>query len=84
MRRCRGGITPTHAGSLTPQCAALNRTNINVQELAAEAALTEKKEHVYQAALLDPQTAAELTIDETVDPCDDLFEAHRGWLPNFT
>ncbi len=79
----RNGITPTRAGALPPQCAALNRTNINVQELVIEAALTRKKEHVYQAAMLDPHTGAELTIDEITAMCDDLFEAHRGWLPEY-
>jgi len=77
------GVTPTHVGDLPPQCAALNRTNVNVQELTIEAALTGKRDHVYQAALLDPHTSAELTIDETVSLCDDLFEAHRDWLPQY-
>ncbi len=77
----RNGITPTHVGDLPPQCAALNRTNINVHELTIEAALTGKKEHVYQAALLDPHTAAELTIDEIIALCDDLIEAHGKWMP---
>ena len=77
------GVIPTFVGDLPPQCAALNRTNVNVQELTIEAALTGKREHVYQAALLDPHTAAELTIDETVALCDDLFEAHRDWLPEY-
>ncbi|HPO13157.1 MAG TPA: alpha-glucosidase/alpha-galactosidase [Candidatus Hydrogenedentes bacterium] len=77
----RNGVTPTYTGDLPPQCAALNRTNINVQELTIAAALTGKKEHVYQAALLDPHTAAELTIDEIIGLCDDLIEAHGNWLP---
>jgi alpha-galactosidase len=72
----RMGITPTHLGDLPPQCAALTRTNVNVQLLAIEAALTQKKEHVYHAALLDPHTSSELTLDETVALCDDLLEAH--------
>ncbi len=79
----RNGVTPTHAGGLPPQCAALNRTNINVQELVIEAALTGRRDHIYQAALLDPHTAAELTMDEIVALCDDLIEAHRGWLPEY-
>jgi alpha-galactosidase len=77
------GISPQGVGHLPPQCAAVNRTNINVQELTIEAALTRKKEHVYQAALLDPHTAAELTIDETVALCDDLFAAHKDHLPEY-
>ncbi len=78
------GITPTYAGDLPPQCAALTRTNVNVQELTIEAALTRKREHIYQAALLDPHTAAELTIDETVSLCDDLIAAHGDYLPEYT
>lgn len=79
----RSGITPTYVGDLPIQCAALNRTNINVQELAIEAALTRKKDYIYQAALLDPHTSAELTIDEIVKLCDEMIEAHKGWLPEF-
>ncbi len=79
----RNGVTPTHVGDLPPQCAALNRTSINVQELVIEAALTGRRDHIYHAAMLDPHTAAELTIDEIVSLCDDLIEAHRGWLPEY-
>lgn len=79
----RNGITPTWFGDLPPQCAALTRTNVNVQELTIEAALTERKDHIYQAALLDPHTAAELTIDETISLCDDLIEAHGSYLPRY-
>lgn len=79
----RCGITPTHFGSLPPQCAALNRTNINVQELTIEAALTGKRDYIYQAALLDPHTSAELTIDEIVAMCDELIEAHGEYLPAY-
>jgi alpha-galactosidase len=56
-------------------------TNVNVQLLAIEAALTRKREHVYQAALLDPHTAAELSIDDVVALCDELIEMHGSWLP---
>ncbi len=79
----RSGVTPTHVGELPPQCAALNRTNINVHELTIEAALTRRKDHIYQAALLDPHTAAELTIDEIVALCDELIEAHGDYLPAY-
>lgn len=79
----RTGVTPTYVGVLPPQCAALNRTNINVQLLTIEAALTLKKEHVYQAAMLDPHTAAELTVDEIVALCDDLIAAHGDYLPAY-
>lgn len=77
------GVTPTFVGQLPPQCAALNRTNINTQLLTIEAAMTGKKEHIYHAAMLDPHTSAELSIDDIVALCDDLIEAHGNWLPNF-
>ncbi|HUW62075.1 MAG TPA: alpha-glucosidase/alpha-galactosidase [Candidatus Bathyarchaeia archaeon] len=79
----RLGVTPTFVGDLPPQCAALTRTNVNVHELTIEAALTRKREHIYHAALLDPHTAAELTIDEIVALCDDLIEAHKDYLPEY-
>ena len=79
----RTGITPTYVGDLPPQCAALTRTNVNVHELTIEAALTRKREHIYQAALLDPHTAAELTIDETIALCDELIAAHGDYLPTY-
>lgn len=77
------GITPCHVGALPQQLAALNRTNINVQLLTIEAALTLKKDYVYQAALLDPHTSSELSIDDIIALCDDLFEAHGDWLPKY-
>lgn len=77
------GVTPTYVGNLPPQLAALNRTNINTQLLTIEAAMTGKKEHIYHAALLDPHTSAELSIDDIVSLCDDLIEAHGDWLPKF-
>lgn len=75
------GIQPTVVGDLPPQIAALVRTQVNVQELTTLAALTRKKEHVYHAAMLDPHTAAELTLDEIYSMVDDLFEAHGDWIP---
>lgn len=78
------GISPTYIGDLPPQLAALNRTNINTQLLTIEAAMTGKKEHIYHAAMLDPHTAAELSMDDIVAMCDDLIEAHGDWLPRFT
>lgn len=77
------GVTPCRVGRLPVQLAAMNMTNINVQLLTIEAAVTHKKEHVYQAAMLDPHTAAELTIDEIVQMCDELLEAHGTWMPEF-
>jgi alpha-galactosidase len=72
----RSGIQPTVVGDLPPQLAALNRTNINTQLLTLEAAITKKKEHIYHAAMLDPLTSSELSIDDIVSMCDDLLEAH--------
>ncbi|QHZ46155.1 alpha-galactosidase MelA [Bacillus sp. NSP9.1] len=79
----RNRITPCIAGELPEQLAALNRTNINTQLLTIEAAITKKKEHIYQAALLDPHTSAELSMDDIVKMCDELIEAHGEWLPAF-
>ncbi len=75
-----GGILPTRFGELPPQCAALNRTNINMQLLTIEAALTGKREHVYHAAMLDPHTSSELSIDDIVKMCDEMMEANRPFL----
>lgn len=77
------GVTPCHVGALPPQLAALNMTNINVQLLTIEAALTQKREHIYHAAMLDPHTAAELSLDDIRSLCDDLIEAHGDWLPKY-
>lgn len=77
------GICPTYIGDLPEQCAAMNRTNINVQLLTLEAARTQEKDHIYHAAMMDPHTAAELSIDDIVALCDDLIEAHGDWLPKF-
>ncbi len=79
----QNGITPTVAGALPPQLAALNRTNINVQDLAIEAALTRRRDYIYHAAMLDPHTAAELTMDQITNLCDDLIEAHGDYLPAY-
>ena len=77
------GVQSVFIGDLPEQCAAMNRTDINPQLLAIEAAVTKKKDYIYQAAMLDPHTAAELTIDQIVSMCDDLIEAHKGWLPEY-
>lgn len=79
----RGGVQPTHVGNLPPQLAALNRTSINTQLLTLEAAVTGRKEHIYQAAMLDPHTSAELSMDDIIALCDDLIEAHGDWLPKY-
>ena len=75
------GLRPTTIGALPPQCLALNRTFVNVAELTVRAALEGSRDLVYQAALLDPNTAATLTIDQIVTMCDDLIEAHGDLLP---
>jgi alpha-galactosidase len=77
----RNGIQPTHVDSLPPHLAALMQTNINVQALTVEAALTGKREHVYHAAMLDPHTAAELDLDRIWRLVDDLLAAHGDWIP---
>ena len=77
------GIRPTMAGALPPQLAALNRTNINVQELVVEAALTGSREAVFHAVALDPLTAAVCTLEEIRELTAELLEAQRPWLPQF-
>ncbi len=77
----RNGIQPVALGELPPALAAVNRTNINVQLLALEAALTGKKEHVYQAVALDPLTGAHLTLEQIREMTDELFAAHADRLP---
>jgi alpha-galactosidase len=79
----KNGIQPTHIGSLPPHLAALMQTNINVQALTVEAALTGKREHIYHAAMLDPHTAAELDLDQITALVDELIEAHGDWLPAY-
>ena len=79
----RNGVNPCYVGDLPEQCAAINRTNINVQLLTIEAARTLKKEYIYMAAMMDPHTSSELSMDDIRSMCDDLIEAHGSWLPKF-
>jgi len=79
----KNGVQPTRIGALPPHLAALMQTNINVQALTVEAALTHKREHIYHAAMLDPHTAAELDLDQIWSLVDDLIEAHGDWLPTY-
>ena len=72
------GVSPTHVGKLPPVLAAMNMTNINVQLLTIEAAVTQKREAIYHAAMLEPHTAAELSIDDIKKMCDELYEAHTA------
>ncbi|MFI3201240.1 MAG: alpha-glucosidase/alpha-galactosidase, partial [Eubacteriales bacterium] len=74
------GITPIKVGRLPEQLAAMNMTNVNVQLLTIKAAVTKKKEHIYQAAMMDPHTAAELSIDDIVKMCDELIERHGEYM----
>ncbi|HET9724327.1 MAG TPA: alpha-galactosidase [Actinomycetota bacterium] len=75
------GVQPTRIGPIPPQCLALNRTFLNVAELTVRAAVEGSRELVYQAALLDPNTAATLTVDEILRMVDDLIEAHGELIP---
>jgi len=79
----KNGIQPTCVGDLPPHLAALMQTNINVQALTVEATLTQKREHIYHAAMLDPHTAAELDLDQIWRLVDELVEAHGDWLPTY-
>jgi alpha-galactosidase len=79
----KSGLQPTRIGALPPQLAAMMQTNINVQSLTVEAALTRKREHIYHAAMLDPHTAAELSLDQIWALVDDLIAAHGDWLPAY-
>lgn len=72
------GITPTYVGELPMHLAAMNITNINPQLLAIQAAVTKKKEDVYYAAMMDPHTAAELSLDDIIKLCDEMIEAHNN------
>ena len=77
------GVQPTQVGAIPPQLAAMMQTNINVQRLTVEAALTGKREHIYHAAMLDPHTAAELDLDQITRLVDDLIEAHGKLMPSY-
>jgi alpha-galactosidase len=79
----KNGIQPTKIGALPPHLAAMMQTNINVQALAVEAALTRKREHIYHAAMLDPHTAAELSLDQIWALVDELIAAHGKMLPEY-
>ncbi|MDQ3657593.1 MAG: alpha-glucosidase/alpha-galactosidase [Chloroflexota bacterium] len=78
------GLQPIAFGTLPPHLAAMMQTNINVQALTVEAAVTGKREHIYHAAMLDPHTAAELSLDQIWHLVDDLIEAHGDYLPAYT
>ncbi|WP_033165990.1 alpha-glucosidase/alpha-galactosidase [Clostridium sp. KNHs205] len=77
------GINPCHVGRLPVQCAAMNMTNINTQLLTIEAAVTKDRSYIYQAAMLDPHTAAELNPEDIRNMCDELIEAHGDYMKDY-
>ncbi|MCC8402293.1 alpha-glucosidase/alpha-galactosidase [Paraburkholderia sp. MMS20-SJTN17] len=77
------GVQPTRIGALPPQLAALMRSNVNVQELVVEAVLTQNREHVYHAAMMDPHTAAVLDLEQIRAMVDELLRAHADYLPAY-
>jgi len=82
----RTGLAPLKIGELPPQLAAICRTQTNVQDLTVQAAISGRRDLVYQAAMMDPHTAASLPLDQIWDLCDDLIEAHQaeGLLGEYT
>ena len=74
------GVNPCRVGKLPTQLAAMNMTNINVQLLAIEAAVTKDRNKIYQAAMLDPHTAAELNMDDICAMCEEMIEAHGDYM----
>ena len=77
------GLHPVRIGNLPPQCAALNQSNVSVQQLAVEAALTGDPEHAMQAIALDPLTSTVCTLKEARDMTREMLEAQKEWLPEF-
>lgn len=77
------GIHPCYIGHLPIALAAMNSTNINVQLLTIEAAVTKDRNYIYQAAMLDPHTASELSIDHIKAMCDELIQAHGNYMADF-
>jgi alpha-galactosidase len=78
------GINPCYVGKLPVQLAAMNMTHVNVHLITIEAAVTQKREHIYHAAMLDPHTASELSIDDIRAMVDELINEHGDWLPKYT
>jgi alpha-galactosidase len=75
------GVHPVAVGALPPQCAALYRTCLNVVEMTVRAVLEADREHVYRAAMLDPNAGANLTTRQIHDMCDELIAAHGQLMP---
>ncbi len=74
------GIHPTYVGNLPVHLAGMNMTNVNAQLAAIEAAYSRRKDDIYRAVMLDPHTAAELTMDEIITMCDEMIEAHGQYM----
>ena len=79
----RNGIQPTRVENVPPQLIAIMRSNINVQELTVQALLTQNREHIYHAAMMDPHTGAELDLDQIWELVDELIDQHGAWLPEW-
>lgn len=79
----KNGIQPTTVGEIPPQLAAVMQTNINVHRLTVEAALTQKRAHIYHAGMMDPHTSAELDLTQIQAMVDELIAAHGNWLPTY-
>jgi alpha-galactosidase len=79
----KGGVSPIFVGDLPLQLAAMNSSHIQVHLLTIEAAHTRKKEHIYHAAMMEPHTAAELSLDDIRKLTDKLIEAHGNLLPRY-
>ena len=77
------GIHPNQVTDIPPQLTAIMRSNINVQELTVEALISQDRQYVYHAAMMDPHTGAELDLEQIWLMVDDLLEAHKDWLPEF-
>jgi alpha-galactosidase len=77
------GVNPCRVGRLPVQLAAMNMTNVNVHLITIEAAATKKRDHIYHAAMLDPHTAGELSLDDIRKMVDELIDAHGNWLPGY-
>jgi alpha-galactosidase len=78
-----GGIHPNIVTDIPPQLTAIMRSNINVQELTVEALISQDRQYIYHAAMMDPHTGAELDLEQIWLMVDDLLEAHKDWLPKF-
>ena len=71
---------PVKVGKLPTQLAAMNSSNISPQLLTIEAAVTKDRQKIYQAAMMDPHTGAELNIQDIIRMCDELIEAHGEYM----